>query len=73
MTNYGAESPNEEVGSAIGQKYARRDQDPREIFPKPLFHRIVCIGAAFAECNHDGPFIVGSIGARHIGERMNPG
>ena len=49
LLNLGAEVPNEEVRVAIGQKYARPDQDPREIFLKPLFHRIVCIGAVFAE------------------------
>ena len=57
------------VRTAIGQKYARPDQNPRELFLKPLFHRIVCIGAVFAERDHDGPFSVRSIGARHVGEK----
>lgn len=72
LLNLGAEMPNEEVRVAIGQKYARPDQDPREIFLKPLFHRIVCIGAVFAERHHDGPFSVRSIGARHVGEKDEP-
>ena len=72
LLNLGAEVPNEEVRVTIGQKYARPDQDPREIFLKPLFHRIVCIGAVFAERHHDGPFSVRSIGARHIGEKDEP-
>ena len=72
LLNLGAEMPNEEVRVTIGQKYARPDQDPREIFLKPLFHRIVCIGAVFAERDHDGPFSVRSIGARHIGEKDEP-
>ena len=72
LLNLGAEVPNEEVRVAIGQKYARPDQDPREIFLKPLFHRIVCIGAVFAERDHDGPFSVRSIGARHVGEKDEP-
>ena len=72
LLNLGADVPNEEVRSAIGQKYARPDQDPREIFLKPLFHRIVCIGAVFAERDHDGPFSVRSIGARHVGEKDEP-
>ena len=72
LLNLGAEVPNEEVRVAIGQKYARPDQDPRAICLKPLFHRIVCIGAVFAERDHDGPFSVRSIGARHIGEKDEP-
>ena len=72
LLNLGAEMPNEEVRVAIGQKYARPDQDPREIFLKPLFHRVVCIGAVFAERDHDGPFSVRSIGARHVGEKDEP-
>ena len=32
LLNLSAEVPNEEVRSAISQKYARPDQEPREIF-----------------------------------------
>ena len=37
LLNLGADVPNEEVRSAIGQKYARPDQVPREIFLKPHY------------------------------------
>ena len=69
LLSLGTETPDAEVRQAIGEKYARADQDPRETFLKPPFHRIVCIGAVFARREHDGPFIVRSLGARHIGEK----
>jgi len=61
--------PDEIVRRAIAEKYARPDQDPAEIFLKAPFHRVVCIGAVYAEREHDGPFTVRSLGARHIGDK----
>ena len=64
-----AEVPDAEVRGAIGERYARADQDPHDLFLKPPLHRIVCIGAVFARREDDGPFTVRSLGARHIGEK----
>ena len=64
-----AEVSDDAVREAIGAKYARADQTPGEVFLKPPFHRIVCIGAIFAGRGDDGPFVVRSLGARHIGEK----
>ncbi|MBP6770839.1 MAG: hypothetical protein KA171_23890, partial [Reyranella sp.] len=50
-----ATMPDETVRGAIAEKYARPDQDPAEIFLKAPFHRVVCIGAVYAEREHDGP------------------
>jgi len=61
--------PDDAVRRAIAEKYARPDQDPAEVFLKAPFHRVVCIGAVFAERDHDGPFTVRSLGARHIGDK----
>jgi predicted PolB exonuclease-like 3'-5' exonuclease len=61
--------PDDAVRKAIGQRYARPDQDPSEVFLKAPFHRVACIGVLYAERERDGPFTVRSIGARHIGER----
>jgi predicted PolB exonuclease-like 3'-5' exonuclease len=61
--------PDETVRAAIAKKYARLDQEPGDVFLKALLHRVVCIGAVFAERDHDGPFHVRSLGARHIGDK----
>jgi predicted PolB exonuclease-like 3'-5' exonuclease len=61
--------PDDTVRKAIATKYARADQDLSEVFLKAPLHRIVCIGALYAERERDGPFTVRSIGARHTGER----
>jgi hypothetical protein len=61
--------PDDAVRKAIAQRYARPDQKPNEVFLKAPFHRVVCIGALYAERERDGPFTVRSIGARHVGER----
>jgi hypothetical protein len=61
--------PDDTVRKAIAAKYARADQDLSEVFLKAPFHRVVCIGALYAERESDGPFTVRSIGARHTGER----
>ncbi len=62
-------APDETVRAALAEKYARPNQKPGEVFLKAPFHRVVCIGAVFAERDHDGPFIVRSLGARHVGEK----
>src|SRR5215475_4787283 len=41
--------PDDAMRKAIGKKYARRDQQPGEVFLKAPFHRVVCIGALYAE------------------------
>lgn len=69
ILNLSAAVPDEKVRGAIGAKYARPDQDPQQAFVKPPLHRIVCIGALYAEREHEGPFNVRSLGARHIGEK----
>src|SRR5947209_19413053 len=47
----------EEVRAELGEK-----------FPKPIYHSIVCIGALVARREH-GHWIVGALGAPHVGER----
>ena len=69
ILNLNADVPDEKVRGAIGEKYARPDQDPQQAFVKPPLHRIVCIGAVYAERDDEGPFGVRSIGARHVGEK----
>src|SRR5262249_16221565 len=48
--------PDDTVRKAIAAKYARDDQDLSEVFLKAPFHRVVCIGALYAERESDGPF-----------------
>jgi len=59
ILNLNADVPDEQVRGAIGEKYARPDQDPQQAFVKPPLHRIVCIGALYAERDHDRPLSVG--------------
>jgi predicted PolB exonuclease-like 3'-5' exonuclease len=57
------------VREAIGQRYARDEQAPLDVFLKPPLHRIVCIGAIFAERENDSAYNVRHLAARHIGEK----
>ena len=57
------------VREAIGQRYVRDGQAPQDVFLKPPLHRIVCIGAIFAERENDGAYNVRHLAARHIGEK----
>ena len=59
----------EAVRTAIAERYVRPGQEPADVFLKTPFHRIVCLGALYAERLANGPFVVRSIGARHVGER----
>lgn len=57
------------VREAIGRRYVRDGQAPADVFLKPPLHRIVCIGAVFAEREDDGAYNVRHLAARHVGEK----
>jgi predicted PolB exonuclease-like 3'-5' exonuclease len=59
----------EQVRVAIGERYSRDGAAPLDVFLKPPLHRIVCLGALFAERDGAGGFTVRRLGARHIGEK----
>lgn len=63
------EIPEEPVRLAIGERYSREGAAPLDVFLKPPLHRIVCLGALFAEREGAGAFTVLRLGARHIGEK----
>jgi predicted PolB exonuclease-like 3'-5' exonuclease len=57
------------VREAISQRYVRDGQALADVFLKSPLHRIVCIGAVFAERENDGAYNVRHLAARHIGEK----
>ena len=59
----------DEVRRALDERYARSGQSSSRSFVKPPLHRIVCIGALYADQEGDGPWKVRSFGARHLGDR----
>ena len=65
----GPEVPDAEVRRQIGLRYARDGEAPETAFLKPPLHRIVCLGALYAEREAEGPFQVRRLGGRHTGER----
>jgi hypothetical protein len=69
LLSLGSDVADNSVREAIGQRYSRDGQPPSEVFLKPSLHRILCIGALFAERENDGAYIVRYLGARHIGEK----
>jgi predicted PolB exonuclease-like 3'-5' exonuclease len=65
----GSDVADEAVREAIGRRYSRDGQAPLDVFLKPPLHRILCIGALFAERENDRAYIVRRLGARHIGDK----
>lgn len=69
LLNLGADVSDAEVREAIGKHYSRDGQAPADVFLKPPLHRIVCLGALFAELEDGGAFAVRGLGGRHTGEK----
>src|SRR5688572_16921289 len=58
-----------QVRRLLGERYARSDEDPNNAFIKVPLHRIVCIGAIYAERTNDGPWVIIRSGVGHVGVR----
>jgi 3'-5' exonuclease len=69
LLSLGSDVADEAVREAIGKRYSRDGEGPLGVFLKPPLHRILCIGALFAERESDGAYIVRRLGARHIGDK----
>lgn len=68
----GADSTESEsdVRAQLGEKYAKDGQDPMAAFVKVPLHRIVCVGAIYAQRQgRANPWIVTRSGVGHIGVR----
>ena len=60
-----------DVRHALGLRYAKPEQDPSEAFVKAPLHRIVCIGALYAErAERHMPWTISCCGVGHIGHRL---
>jgi predicted PolB exonuclease-like 3'-5' exonuclease len=68
LLSLGSDVADEAVREALGERYSRDGQAPLDVFLKPPLHRILCIGALFAE-REGGAYIVRRLGARHIGAK----
>jgi 3'-5' exonuclease len=64
-----AEVSDEQVRRLLGQRYARSDEDPDNVFVKVPLQRIVCIGAIYAERAEREPWIITRSGVGHIGSK----
>ena len=69
LLSLGPDVTDDGVREAIGQRYVRDGQAVADVFLKPPLHRIVCIGAVFAEREDDGAYNVRHLAARHVGEK----
>jgi hypothetical protein len=58
-----------EVRRMLGERYAKPGEEPVNAFIKVPLHRIVCIGAIYAERTDGGPWVVVRSGVGHIGVR----
>jgi predicted PolB exonuclease-like 3'-5' exonuclease len=68
LLGLGSDVADEVVREALGKRYSR-DGQVTDVFLKPPLHRILCIGALFAERESGGAYIVCRLGARHIGAK----
>jgi 3'-5' exonuclease len=65
-----AEAQDGEIRMELCARYAKADQDPAEAFVKVPLHRIICIGALYAErAERSMPWAVTRCGVGHIGQR----
>jgi predicted PolB exonuclease-like 3'-5' exonuclease len=64
------DAPDAEVRSALDEAYRKEGQTAKQVFIKAALHRIVCIGAIYAERQDRGhPWSITRAGAVHIGQR----
>ena len=59
----------EQVRRFLGERYRRPGENPDSAFVKVPLHRIVCIGAIYAERTDGGPWVIARSGVGHIGVR----
>jgi predicted PolB exonuclease-like 3'-5' exonuclease len=60
----------QEVRNALTENYRRDGQKTEQVFIKPVLHKIVCIGAVYANrSGREQPWVISRAGSVHIGQR----